>query len=732
MTKAGVLKGFDSLPKVSDLSGVAGVDLSGLAIQGRSYLGQIATHGLSDSAIEQWCIKCEAAAAKREAAYEADRLAGQRRRMLWLLITGLACLALLSLVLVVAGSTVRSRWRSAAVQTAIQQQAWQEALTLDPDNVAALVGLARKRLGETPPDINAAFADLDRAERVAPGSDDIKMTRAAAYVARALENVAKTQLDDASKSLIAAERLTATNYVLHPARHALAMAWLARSIQLARVDKLDEAYDAIRQVQRYTDEQSSVKPAEEAIHDARVMRLEKHVLAGRLMEAEKELKEARRLLPERDVSKADVLLASSWIREGEAAIAKRDFQAALKACVEARKYGAPESRLDSLIADAVFQQAAALLSAGDSKQAVSKVNEALARNESAVLKALKDPQSDALRVIVIQDYRRQVELAWERGDHEAAIALVTRAGAMDPKAGEWLGEILADQRGALSSLPEKVIARLPPRSLVLLPASEFQKLTPSAVAALPRDVVANIPLGALSRFSSDAMVRLPSLYNSIGMELRFLPPGKFRSSEEARTVTLSRPYLIGATEVTNGQWKRVMGDTTSYWKEDNLPVNGCRWEEASEFCRKLSALPEERAANRRYRLPTEAEWEYACRAGTTTRFSFGDDEAELVDYAWCEANSAKQVHPVRQKKPNSWGLYDMHGNVWEWCSDWHADHPSRDETNPTGPATGYMRVFRGGCWIYGAGSCPSSHRPGLDPSPSHYGRLGFRVVLEVP
>jgi len=116
------------------------------------------------------------------------------------------------------------------------------------------------------------------------------------------------------------------------------------------------------------------------------------------------------------------------------------------------------------------------------------------------------------------------------------------------------------------------------------------------------------------------------------------------------------------------------------------------WEDAVEFCRKLSELPAERAAGFAYRLPTEAEWEYACRAGTTTAYSFGDDSAELGEYAWYAENSGGRTQPVGQKKPNPWGLYDMHGNVWEWCQDWHAAYPTGSVTDPTGPSSGSFRV----------------------------------------
>ena len=149
-------------------------------------------------------------------------------------------------------------------------------------------------------------------------------------------------------------------------------------------------------------------------------------------------------------------------------------------------------------------------------------------------------------------------------------------------------------------------------------------------------------------------------------------------------------------EVTQAQWQAVMGttpwDVAKNVKEgDDYPASYVNWPDAVEFCRKLSEKE-----GLEYRLPTEAEWEYACRAGTTTAYSFGDDASELGEYAWYKENAwgAGQKHPhtVGQKKPNPWGLYDMHGNVWEWCSDWRGDYSSESVTDPAGPSSGSVRT----------------------------------------
>jgi formylglycine-generating enzyme required for sulfatase activity len=235
--------------------------------------------------------------------------------------------------------------------------------------------------------------------------------------------------------------------------------------------------------------------------------------------------------------------------------------------------------------------------------------------------------------------------------------------------------------------------------------------------------------------------------NSIGMVLVPISAGEFlmgSPASEARRigfetqhrVKLTKSFYLGRTEVTQGQWKAVMGTTPwkgkNFVKEgDDYPANYVDWDDAVEFCRRLSKSQEEKAAGHIYRLPTEAEWEYACRAGTTTDYSFGDDESQLSEYAWCDWNSGDTTHPVGEKKPNPWGLYDMHGNVSEWCQDWYGKYPSANVTDPVGPASGSDRVLRGGNWYRSSGDCRSASScrgtPFIRVS-SAAGGLGFRVV----
>ena len=197
--------------------------------------------------------------------------------------------------------------------------------------------------------------------------------------------------------------------------------------------------------------------------------------------------------------------------------------------------------------------------------------------------------------------------------------------------------------------------------------------------------------------------------------------------DDKHEVTLTKPFMLGMYEVTQFQYEQVMGKNPSTFKRSNNPVEHVSWANAVEFCRKLSELPAEKAAGRVYRLPTEAEWEYACRAGTTTEYSFGNRPA-LFAHAWFDGNSKDTTHPVGGKNRNAWGLYDMHGNVSEWCQDWYGDYRSGTGVDPTGAAPGSYRVIRGGSYRDPAELYQSAYRYWFTPSARFY-FLGFRVCL---
>ncbi len=211
-------------------------------------------------------------------------------------------------------------------------------------------------------------------------------------------------------------------------------------------------------------------------------------------------------------------------------------------------------------------------------------------------------------------------------------------------------------------------------------------------------------------------------------------PGRFSGEGPQTRVTISQGFWMGKHEVKQSEYLAVMGVNPSLFTgELNRPVEQVSWYNATNYCGKLTTW--ERSAGRLsagyvYRLPTEAEWEYACRAATSTRFSFGDDlgNANLVNYGWYSDNSAGQTHSVGQKLPNPWGLYDMHGNLWEWCEDWFGSYPGGTATDPRGPSTGVRRIIRGGSWNHIAIFCRSAERADFWLDQGHLD-IGFRVVL---
>jgi formylglycine-generating enzyme required for sulfatase activity len=219
------------------------------------------------------------------------------------------------------------------------------------------------------------------------------------------------------------------------------------------------------------------------------------------------------------------------------------------------------------------------------------------------------------------------------------------------------------------------------------------------------------------------------LGGKVTMKLVLVPAGTFMLGEEKdqHEVTLSKPFYMGVTDVTQAQYEAVIGTNPSQFKGPTNPVEMVSWTDATEFCKKLSEK-----ARQAVRLPTEAEWEYACRAGAKTPFCFGDADEGLGDYAWYSANSDQKTHPVGQKKPNAWGLYDVHGNLWQWCADWYGDYPKGAVTDPQGAASGSRRVLRGGCWFSSPEHCRAAYRVSIDPGSrlSSYG-YGFRVVVSL-
>ena len=214
------------------------------------------------------------------------------------------------------------------------------------------------------------------------------------------------------------------------------------------------------------------------------------------------------------------------------------------------------------------------------------------------------------------------------------------------------------------------------------------------------------------------------LGGGVTMDFMLIRPGIFTmgsdkgGNERAHKVTLTKPFYLGKTEVTQEQWQQVMGGNPSVFKGAKNPVENVSWDDCQEFVVKLR----KKVPGQTFRLPTEAEWEYSCRAGTA-----GDYAGNLDEMAWYDDNSDHEKHPVGQKEPNAWGLHDMHGNVWEWCADWFGDYPNGAVTDPTGPSTGSGRVNRGGAWGSDGADCRSANRDRDTPA-RRDDLIGFRVA----
>ncbi len=221
-----------------------------------------------------------------------------------------------------------------------------------------------------------------------------------------------------------------------------------------------------------------------------------------------------------------------------------------------------------------------------------------------------------------------------------------------------------------------------------------------------------------------------NLKGGVKLELLPIPGGAFDmgsneydDEKPIHRVTVA-PFYLGKFQVTQAQWLAVMGgENPSRFKGDDLPVERVSWEDAVRFCETLSAQ-----TGRVFRLPSEAEWEYACRAGSSGKWCFGDDEKLLKQYAWYDENSGSKTHPVGQKRANEFGLFDMHGNVWEWCADWYGDYASSNQTDSSGPTTGKSRVLRGGSWYNYSRNCRSAVRVNYSPG-YRLVNVGFRVVI---
>ncbi len=302
----------------------------------------------------------------------------------------------------------------------------------------------------------------------------------------------------------------------------------------------------------------------------------------------------------------------------------------------------------------------------------------------------------------------------------------------------------ADPQDSSFSLPDSLIknARLPAQELVQAPdtcvlscpaeeaaAAEPEAIEPSASKAFPLSTRAMGETDIFQSFADSFVLVAPGtfLMGSPDCEV-----GR-ENDETIHEVTITKPFFIQNTPVSQGLWKAVMGVNPDSFQEDrdDLPVESVSWNQCREFIRRLNSITEGK-----YRLPTEAEWEFACRAGSSAAFANGDiseiycgPDPVLREMGWYCGNSGRKIRPGGRKNPNGWGLFDMHGNIGEWCQDWYGDYHSDPAADPCGPASGASKVVRGGSWFGSAKNCRSAARFHWPPN-SKSDLIGFRLVRE--
>ncbi|MEN9635864.1 MAG: hypothetical protein RL077_4268, partial [Verrucomicrobiota bacterium] len=313
------------------------------------------------------------------------------------------------------------------------------------------------------------------------------------------------------------------------------------------------------------------------------------------------------------------------------------------------------------------------------------------------------------------------------GQHELAFAAVSALPTND----ETIAAVSADLDLAASVAP-RWLPGAKIAAAAAIAAAEAKKIAAAAAAAAAIEAKKT---AARAAAAAAAAAEAKALAMQRGEMVR-IPPGSFvmgsprgggDDERPVTRVTLTTAFSLGKTQVTQRSWVAVMGSNPSAFKGESLPVENVSWDDAMEFCRKLTTL--ERSAGSLpsgyvYTLPTEAQWEYACRAGTT-----GDYAGDLKAMAWFAENAGGTTHAVATKQANAWGLHDMHGNVWEWCADWYADKlPGGSVSDSKGPASGSFRVRRGGSWRVGAAYCRSAYRGRVSPG-YRFDGLGFRLAL---
>jgi formylglycine-generating enzyme required for sulfatase activity/serine/threonine protein kinase len=329
--------------------------------------------------------------------------------------------------------------------------------------------------------------------------------------------------------------------------------------------------------------------------------------------------------------------------------------------------------------------------------------------------------------LVVESDDPNVQVAVKQNGEEVEIANAQSGWKVGLKSGKYdvelkgsAEQVQLDQSSVVVKRGDEVVVR------VRLQRPEVQVLEKELTIDLPGGVKMEfvlMPAGEFMMGSSDAERQVALAQETEGWAKDRIP-----TEGPQHKVKISRPFYLGKYEVTQAQWEAVMGSNPSKFPGPMNPVEQVSWDDVQQFLAKLNAAFEKKGLL--FGLPTEAGWEYACRAGTTTAFCFGDNPAMLAQYGWFNGNSGGKTHPVGQGQPNAWGLYDMHGNVWEWCSDWYGGdyYAKSPPVDPTGPPAVSNRVIRGGTWDHPPRRCRAAFRDNYGPGDRNY-NLGCRLAL---
>ena len=395
-----------------------------------------------------------------------------------------------------------------------------------------------------------------------------------------------------------------------------------------------------------------------------------------------------------------------------------------------RLYAAPLLDLEKA---ADFLTRAGKYAAVESHPDAVRLGHVLAKSVLQRFRDQPDATAGEIAAFAVESYRHAAVGRYALGNFAEALRLIEKARGLDAGSsalrflrGKYLAAAGQHELAfaAVSALPtnDETIAAV--SADLDLAASVAPRWLPGAkIAAAAASVAAAEAAEAKAlALGRGEMVRIPP-----GSFVMGSPRGGGDDQRPVTRVTLTTAFSLGKTQVTQRSWAAVMGSNPSGFKGESLPVENVSWDDAMEFCRKLTTL--ERSAGSLpkgyvYTLPTEAQWEYACRAGTT-----GDYAGDLQAMAWFAENAGRTTHAVATKQANAWGLHDMHGNVWEWCADWYADKlPGGSVSDFKGAASGSDRVGRGGSWWLDAANCRSALRLGYSPG-NRNGYLGFRLAL---